>query len=364
MANILFYTTLFVALLSVATYFFISEDIDAVVLDLEPVSAFPENIATNANLSDVSSLTIDDFHGPESLVFVNGSLYTGVSEGKILRVNGTDVHVFANFCLSNGDCGRPAGMRLSLNKKQFFVVDSVLGIYLVSLLNGEGTSKKVFPQMNESGFSFLNDLDVLTNGNLLVSQSSTKYSVRQFPYELMEGKPNGRLLVVNPNVGAWRVLTPDLHIPNGVQLHRDGNSVLVAESGKFRVLRISLTDGSKTVFADGLPGMPDNIRLSPRGGYWVPVSLLRTSFHGRVFDWLFARPSLRRIVFKFAIKFYPSFLEAISSSMLLRLDEDGKIVEVRKDPTNRVPFVSEVMENEGQLYLASPCLPYISHLKV
>ena len=35
-------------------------------------------------------------------------------------------------------------------------------------------------------------------------------------------------------------------------------------------------EGKSEVFAQNLPGFPDNIRLSSRGGYWVGISMTRT----------------------------------------------------------------------------------------
>ena len=35
-------------------------------------------------------------------------------------------------------------------------------------------------------------------------------------------------------------------------------------------------EGKSEVFAQNLPGLPDNIRLSSRGGYWVGLALKRT----------------------------------------------------------------------------------------
>lgn len=37
-------------------------------------------------------------------------------------------------------------------------------------------------------------------------------------------------------------------------------------------------EGKLEVFAQNLPGMPDNIRLSSKGGYWVGFAAIRTDF--------------------------------------------------------------------------------------
>lgn len=37
-------------------------------------------------------------------------------------------------------------------------------------------------------------------------------------------------------------------------------------------------EGKSEVFAQNLPGFPDNIRLSSKGGYWVGIATVRTDF--------------------------------------------------------------------------------------
>ncbi|VDP90339.1 unnamed protein product [Echinostoma caproni] len=174
------------------------------------------------------------------------------------------------------------------------------------------------------------------------------------------------MLVVNPRNGKWRVFVDGLHFANGVQLHRDGQSVLVAETTRGRVVRIPL-DGKtpSTVFADGLPGFPDNIRLSPRGGYWIPVNNVR---NGSLFSWMMEFspqwPIIRRIAHRIT-SLVPWFeFEKSKTSMLLRVDEEGRTIEVWHDPKNRVSNVAEVCEADGHLYTGSYYLPYIGKAKI
>lgn len=50
--------------------------------------------------------------------------------------------------------------------------------------------------------------------------------------------------------------------------------------------------------------------------------------------------------------------------MLLRVDEQGNIVEVWRDPQNQVSNVAEVCEADGYLFTGSYYLPYIGKSKL
>ena len=52
--------------------------------------------------------------------------------------------------------------------------------------------------------------------------------------------------------------------------------------------------GQSEIFADGLPGMPDNIRRCRSGGYWVPLALCHDSDGLFIRETIAAYPEIRR----------------------------------------------------------------------
>lgn len=56
--------------------------------------------------------------------------------------------------------------------------------------------------------------------------------------------------------------------------------------------------GKMEVFMDNLPGLPDNIRLSSSGGYWIGMATLRS----KVYDYMAENPWLKKMVTKVIIK--------------------------------------------------------------
>ncbi|KAA0193330.1 Adipocyte plasma membrane-associated protein [Fasciolopsis buskii] len=229
-----------------------------------------------------------------------------------------------------------------------------------------GAVKKIFVPDSRLKSRAFDDLDILPSGNIITSEFSLKYSLDELNKELFEARPNGRLILANPKTGMWKVLADGLHFPNGVQLHPDGKSVLLVESTRARVLRVPLGEnGPVTVFVDGLPGYPDNIRTSPRGGFWIPVSNVRDgSLFSLVFERMGQWPFIRRVAYRVNSLISGLELTKTKSSMLLRVDQQGQTVEVWHDPHNRVFNVAEVCEADGHLFTSSYFLPYVGKIRL
>ena len=53
--------------------------------------------------------------------------------------------------------------------------------------------------------------------------------------------------------------------------------------------------GQAEIFADNLPGLPDNIRKCSKGGYWVGMATCRYGDNFSVYDFTANKPWLRRL---------------------------------------------------------------------
>ncbi len=105
-------------------------------------------------------------------------------------------------------------------------------------------------------------------------------------------------MLVDPAKGTWKVLKSDIHFANGVQLHPDGKTVLVVETAKSRIWRVALDGSGASLFGPVLPGYPDNIRTSPRGGFWVSMWSTRYQGAPSLLDWLGSWPKARSTLLK------------------------------------------------------------------
>jgi len=52
------------------------------------------------------------------------------------------------------------------------------------------------------------------------------------------------------------------------------------------------------MFVENMPGLPDNIRLSSSGGYWVAMPVVRPNPGFSLLDFLSEKPWIKRMIFK------------------------------------------------------------------
>ena len=110
-----------------------------------------------------------------------------------------------------------------------------------------------------------------------------------------------RLIRLDLETGKVRILDDQLAFPNGVQLSADKKSVLVCETSLARVIRHSIGGnndavGKSEIFIDNLPGLPDNIRLTSTGNYWIAIAAVRHTNKPSVLDRLRNWPRLRALL--------------------------------------------------------------------
>lgn len=364
------------------THFFVTSPIDAVEFRLPPPAPFDNKMIPNERLSMAELLLEDQVYGPESIA-VNrktGRVYTGLktgliceidldNEAKILRaVRLTSVEGCDGSYHSMPKCGRPLGMRVHPDTDELYVLDAYLGLFSINWKTEKvrqffagGTSISG----NDSAIPtrYLNDFDFLPDGCLVISESSTKFDDRDFIYDLMEHRANGRLLSYNTDKDELTVLVGDLHFPNGVQVRR--GKVLVAEMGKARILKFSPSAEELSVFIDNLPGYPDNIRHGSDGTLWVPIPTTRSETD----NWLGARPTIRSMLTKLLS---PQAMHAVADWMthkyglILKVDiESGAVLESFHDPTGRISDVSTAVEDgKGNLILGSDVNYFLARLKL
>ena len=171
----------------------------------------------------------------------------------------------------------------------------------------------------------------------------------------------GRLMKYDPQIKQVSVLLNNLTFANGVALSKDGDYILIVETTNCRVLKYWLETpkaGTLEVFAD-LPGFPDNIKRSPRGGFWVGIYSRRE----RLIQWILSYPWIGKALVKLPLdiaKAY-SYLAKLkgSTGLAIRLSEEGDVLEIVEDRVgNRGRSISEVEERDGVLWVGSIDAPF------
>ncbi|XP_076463926.1 adipocyte plasma membrane-associated protein-like [Babylonia areolata] len=343
---------------------------------LPPPPALVGPLAPNSWLSKARKYMMGLVSGPESMVVVNRYIYTGLSDGRVVEISpqGTIrliLKLAHSACggtvTSEAICGRPLGIRADSNRN-LVVVDPYKGIFRINPTHGNFTwlmwPKDVEKEVGK--LEFLNDLTVTKNGLIFFTSSSAKYPRNKFMNIILEGDKSGRVLVYNPLAprgNRVREVARNLHFPNGLQLTKDETSLLVAEGARAKIHKISLKTGAIETFADNLPGFVDNIRLSPRGTYWVALSSARYKDEPGVLDKYGPHPRVRQLILSMPME--QIMARAPKYGIVVELNADGQIIRSLHDPTGAAfTAVSEVEEEKGLLFLGSYSNKYIGVLSM
>ncbi|RWW69683.1 hypothetical protein BHE74_00022706 [Ensete ventricosum] len=298
--------------------------------------------------------------GPEDVyVDGDGTLYTASRDGWIKRMHAAN-RSWEDWRLVGGSS--LLGLTLSVSGDDVLICDAdKVGKEEVVVLASEVNGSKI-------------------------SDASTRFGLHEYFLDLLEARPNGRLLKFDPSTKETTVVLADLAFPNGVALSSDQDFLVVCETwrcGKvlpwhslllvcslfrlcsaccssysyrfgprFRCLKHWLK-GKKTgeteVFIDNLPGGPDNIKLAPDGSFWIAV----LQFRSKGMDLLHRSPTAKKVVAAF-----PKVVKALQArgigGMVMNVGSDGKIRRVLDDSDGKVmSFVTSAMEFQGYLYLGS-----------
>ncbi|KAK2190443.1 hypothetical protein NP493_81g00003 [Ridgeia piscesae] len=334
--------------------------INPVVISVPEPPKLEGALEVNDLLTRGERLFENEILGPESIVFHKGHMYTGTEDGKILDIKDGKISVLATLGKPPCDvvslkdaltCGRPLGLRM--HGGSLYVVDSYLGLFKVSVETGK--SQLLLSEIAGVKPAFVNNVDIDSCGIIYISDSCRTWHMKEFLYPCLEGSGTGRLIRFDPHNNSTEVLIDGLHFANGVQLSPDEDFVLVVEGISARILRYHLKGpkkGQVDTFVENLPGLPDNIRPSSDGGYWLCGALPRGPGFS-LFDFLAARPLIRKLITQlFSIDTllkYPA-----PSTSVYKLNAQGEIVRSFWDVHQGILGVcTEVTEHDGVLYTGS-----------
>ena len=277
--------------------FLLSESpIDSVAWDAPKPQPLDGRLSPNERLREAEMLAQGKVYGPEdTTVDDNGVLYAGTEDGWIVRI-WPDGKV-ENWVHTDG---RPLGMVFDKNG-QLIVADAWKGLLSIS---PEGSIRLLTREAKSESFRLTDDVDIAPDGRIYFTDASSRFYIPDFALDMMEMRPHGRLLRYTPSTGKTEVLLDDMYFPNGVAVSTDGKYVLINETSKYRIIRYWITGpdaGIAEVFADNLPGFPDNLAVDDQGRYWVAFPTLRNS----QLDSLHKRPWLKDLIAKLPDSFLP-----------------------------------------------------------
>nr|WGT83877.1 strictosidine synthase [Lysimachia christinae] len=289
---------------------------------------------------------------PEDIVYEaeSGVAYTGCVDGWIKRVDSNEV---VSEWVNTG--GRPLGLALGPTN-ELIIADADKGLLKVSK---DGEIELLTNEAEGIPFKLTDGVDVAKDGIIYFTDASYKYTLREFIWDILEGRPYGRLLSYDPSTKETKVLLSDLYFPNGVSLSPDQNFVIFCETQMRRCQKYYIggkEKGSVERFVDGLPGFPDNIRYDGEGQYWIAISTEVT------FSWdITQRYPLARKVLAI-IERYIGRPNMEKNGGVLAVDLNGKPTALYCDP--KLSMISTGIKIGDQLFLGSIHYPYIIRLNI
>ena len=318
---------------------------------IEPVAwqapeapALEGRFAVNDRLAAVERMGSGVGVGPEDVeIDAEGNVFVGYEDGRIVRfaADGADPRLLADTG------GRPLGMKLDAEGR-LVVCDGHRGLLRISM---DGAIETLATEANGVPFGFTNDVDIAADGTIYFTDASSKFGpAMKARDDILEHGGNGRLLAHDPATGRTRVLLDGLQFANGVALAPDGRSVLVAQTGRYDVLRYWLAGdraGTHEVFIDNLPGIPDGISSNGRDTYWLALFTLRNPALDALSGW----PRLRKLVYRL-----PEFVQPqpVRHAFVLGLSLDGEVLHNLQHPgADSFSPVTSATEAHGRLYLGS-----------
>ena len=300
--------------------------------------------ATNDRLVSATTIGVAG-SGPEDVVVTpDERVAFGLADGRVMsaRLDGADQRLIVDTG------GRPLGIEVHPDGR-LIVCDGARGLLAVN-----GDQIEVLASSFEGEpFVFTNNAAVAADGTIYFSVTSRRFPIEQYRSDILEHSNTGRLFALHPN-GDLRVLLDRLSFANGVAISSDGSKVFVAETAEYRIRQIDLGAAHEaTVFADNLPGIPDNLTSSD-GVVWAAMFSPRN----RQLDLLLPRPRLRRVVAAIPQRLQP---QPVRHGFVVGFDEiTGDVVHNLQDPSGRYAPITSARVHEGRMWLGSLTEPAIA----
>ena len=316
--------------------------------------------AANDKLAGLKIIPLGAEAGPEHIVLGrDGKLYAAVASGNVLRMNpdGSAQEVFANTG------GRVLGFDFDA-AGQMIAADAVKGLLSIS---PERKVTLLTDKVGSDPIRYADAVVVAGNGKIYFSDASTRFAPARWGgtfeaavLDILEQAATGRILEYDPASKTTRIVAKGLSFANGVALSRDEQTLFVAETGKYRVWKISVAAADldvaraspqAAVLLDNLPGYPDNLMRGLDGKIWLGFSGPRS----KDIDGMADKPFLRELTLRLPRSMWPL---PKAYGHVVAFTEDGKVVADLQDPAGAYPQTTGLTETADRLYVQN------LHLKV
>ena len=333
--------------------------IRAVAWVAPPVPGYTGAHAPNDRLAGLTLIPLVTEAGPEHVVLApDGKLYAAMASGNIVRMNpdGTGQEVFVNTG------GRVLGFDFDATGR-LIAADAVKGLLAVATRGPDRKVTLLTDKVGSDPIRYADAVVVAKSGKIYLSDASRRFAPEHWGgtfeaavLDIIEQACTGRILEYDPLSKRTRIVAKGLCFANGVALSSDEQTLFVAETGRYRVWKLSVeaneldlsTQGAASaqanVLFDNLPGYPDNLMRGQEGRIWLGISGPRSPD----VDAMAGKPFLRELTLRLPRVLWPL---PKPYGHVMAFSEDGKIVADLQDPSGAYPQTTGVTETADRLYI-------------
>ncbi len=303
--------------------------------------------ASDLSLDEVETFALPEGIGPEDVcVDLAGRVIAGGADGNLWRLSAGKFERLANTG------GRPLGIEVDRRDGSLIVCDAYRGLLRVS--PEDGRIEDLASTAAGTPILFCNNAAVAGDGTVYFTDSSDRYPLSAWKRDLMEHRPNGRLLSYRD--GEVAVLATGLYFPNGVALTPDESALMLVEDSTHRLLRVALPSGSVEVLLD-LPVYPDNMAAVGDGTYWIAMPSPRLRSLEALLPW----PRLRQVAALLPDRLQP---QPKRYGLVALVDTDGTVLRTIHGPAGRYTMITGVRQQGDWLWLGSLTEPTIGRIRL
>ncbi|WP_422749820.1 SMP-30/gluconolactonase/LRE family protein [Mycobacterium sp. WMMD1722] len=310
--------------------------IDPVRWQPPPIEELPVLAAPALTLASVPG------HAPEDVVVdAAGRLWTGVDDGRIVRLNadGRAPTVVADTG------GRPLGLTVARDGR-ILVCDSPRG--LLALDPDTGRLEPLVEEVGGRHLQFCSNVIETDDGTIYFTESTSAFTYAHFKGAVLEARGRGGLFRRDPD-GTVTTLADDLYFTNGVTVTADGSAIVFAETLGRRLSKLWLTgpqSGTITPLVANLPGYPDNISTGVDGRIWVAM----VSRPNTTAEWLAPRlPLLRQLVWRLPDRLAPQITPEVWAVAFDPVS--GAVIGGLRTRHPEFSMVTGLVESDGRLWM-------------
>ena len=333
----------------------------------QPSPGYSGPYARNERLAAMRLLPLPSGVGPEHVAQgPDGLMYTALNNGHIVRLR----HDGQRLERVADTGGRVLGFDFDRDGN-IIAADAYKGLLRVT---PSGHVSLITNKVSDTdAIVFADAVAVAPDGRIYFTEASHRFQPGPWGdpmavslAEILEQQGNGRVLVHDPATHTTEVIATGLVFANGIVLAGDGQSLLVAETGRYRIWRIPVSarqldirepGNTARVILDNLPAFPDNLTKGEAGRYWVGLPKARSVLADALAPWPFLRAASFRL---------PHFLLPVPKPYghALAFNEQGEVLADMQDPAGRYPEVTGITEVKGNLYVHSLVAPALGVLEV